>query len=934
VEAARLLRQGLAGNPFLDMKDSRRVQDLLAANEREILAAKPGVAATVAGQLQCRVLVFGLLWAEGSGPRFLQMVAADCRPRVARLSATPPLPWPEETRAQQTLLLSALQAVLPPVGRVLAVISAPGQTEIQVFPFAGNPLKTDATYLAFRALAAEPEPDRAEFLPLLWAGAPAGALRTGAQRLDDVISAKPEPGAQIEIGDLVFIALTPELAAVPGTGRLLLSDPPYAQVLREGKVLGLTPLLIPAETLPGDFTISLLNYEQHSVSLAEAPRTLAADQIVLKELPLVGTIRVTSEPAGATVLLDGKEIGKTPLDARNLPAGEHTVSVRLYGYVTAEKKVQVPRAGTVEAEFALERQTRSVRVVSQPEGAEVTWDNEPVGKAPTVIARTTVGKHSVRLTLPGHAELTQEVEVTPGDKPAEFTYRLERLVGKLRIISQPPGAQVTVAGKPRGAAPLELADLAPGEYQVTALLEGYRPAERTVLVKARETTTVDFVLARKVGSINVKTVPAGAKITLDGENRGTSPALLENIPAGEHVLRLEVENLRPWEGKVTVTDGETTQVQVGLLPLQVEMGTAPGAPPAPVTPAPLPPAMGEPRQFEGSEEPPNFADLDLSDGRQHSWTFPLLRPQDAPGAPSEQIRIDLQPHADGSLTLCLQTRDPLPAEVRIEREDGVLVIFLPGLRAAHNPAGVRVRDVAIHGVRLRNGTTEGSLEVAVTLASGAQFTASRGSGPGRELILKIRRILPMGNAKMVALTFDDTPFPGYTERLLRLLREHRVVATFFVVGRKALEFPTLLRQADEDGHSLQNHSFTHPTLTQLSQDQIRAELQRCNEALIQVVGKAPRFYRPPGGQGNSEVNRIAAGLGLTYAGWDVNVHDYNTPQAQLIADRVVAGTHAGDIILLHDGVVPTLEALPDIITRLRREGFVFVTLDRLLSPSR
>ncbi len=946
VGAAKLLRQGLAGSPLLNLKESVRVQRIMGSDGARILANKPGVAQAVSDQLTCRVLVYGVLWADPKGAQFLQLTGIDCRPRVARLYVTPPLAWPARPDEQQPLLLSALQAVLPPVGRVLATITVDGKTEIQVFPFAKTPLRTDTSYLAFRSvppLGTELPPDRPEHLPPLWNGDYSGRFLTAAARLDDVIGATPEDTAQIRASDMVGLALTKQVVAVPSTGRLVLSDPPFAQVIKDGRVLGLTPLLVPADTMPGDFNLALTNYEKKPITLA-AVTGLLADQFALKELPLVGALRVVSEPDGATVLLDGKQIGKTPLIHPNVQPGKYTVSVRLAGWENAEREIEVARAQAAEAAFTLERQMRGVRVVSQPKGAQVTWDGQDLGKAPAAIARTPVGAHTVKLSLTGYDEVERQVEIQAGGKPAELTFPMVKLVGKLRVTSEPAGAQITVAGKARGVAPVELVDLTPGEYQIAATLAGYREAKQAAIVKVRETAHVKVVMARRVGVIHIKTVPAGAKITLNGQDRGTTPATLEDIPAGDHNLKLESPNLRPWEAKVTVKDEQTTQVQVGLLPLTVDMGTQPGVQPLPPT-APTKPPVPDPfpggtasgpggRDFEGTEDTRSFGLLELGNGQARSWTMGLLRKNDVENSPSDQIRLDFQPHADGSLTVAIRTKQALPAKVDLERNGGTVVVNLPGLRALHNPAGVRIKEGPIHGVRLTNAGPEGELQLTLTLASRAQVTASGTPEATGELLLKIRRPLLMGNSKQVALTFDDLPFPGHTERLLKLLREYRVVATMFVIGHKAANMPTVIRQAHEDGHSIQNHSQTHPKLTTLSPAQVKFELQRCNEVIKQITGKTPTFYRAPGGRNNAEVIRVARALGLATAGWDVNVHDYDTPEAQVIADRVVQGCHAGDIILLHDGVVPTRQALPDIIGRLRRAGFIFVTMDKLMAAPR
>lgn len=937
-DAAHLLREVLAEHPLIDLNHETRTQELLASTTLRILCARPGVARGLAQELNVRVLVFGVLWADADGNQFLQMMAVDCRPRVGRLYATPALPWPQGADAQETRLLSTLQAVLPPVGRVLAIITTNERSEIQVFPFAGHPLKINTTYLALRALTPSESGERPDFVPLLWPGRFTGRLITAAQRLDDVITSQPQGDNQIEIGDLVHLALTEEVFALPSPARLLLSDPPLAQVRQGDRRLGLTPLPVSADQLPGDFQLSLHNYEDELIQLAAVTGVLEGTRVQLTELPLFGTLVVTTDPQGATVSLDGKEIGKAPLTRPAVSAGEHTLVAELPGYHPIEKRVEIERAQEAEVHLVLARQMRAVSIASQPEGAEVSWDGKVIGQTPAQIARTPVGKHVLLLALAGYDEVAQDVEIAPGDQPTELSFDLIRQVGNLQITTTPQGGQVIVAGEPRGAAPVELQELSPGDYEISATLAGYRLAERVVQVKAYETMVVELVLARQVGNIFIKTVPPGAQITLDGEKRGATPATLQDIPVGEHLLRLEVENLRPWENKVLVVDDETTQVQVGLLPLQIELGDQPKPQPVPTVPElPEPPVLppapgpGAIREFEGSDEPISFPLIDLSGGKQHTWTVPLLGPEGWPGAPAARMQFDFQPHADGSLTASLKNHPPLSGEVRVETNADSVIVTVPSLLTPHNPLGVRVKDGGLRAVKLTNGGSPGNVQVEFSLAPGAEASVSRPTRDGQPLVLHIRPRAAPATQKMIALTFDDTPFPEYTERLLQLLREHRVVATFFIIGHKASALSHLVRIAYQDGHNIQNHSFTHPQMTRIRASEIRFELQRCNEVIEQITGEAPSFYRAPGGQINRQVRRIAADLGLQHAGWDVNVHDYNTPDADLIANRVVKSTCNGDIILLHDGVEATLQALPDIIRRLRAKGYTFVTLDQLLN---
>ena len=195
VAATATLKAALAGQPQLDLKTGPRVNDLIGSYTARVLANRPEAARTVADQLGARVLLFGVIGADAAGGRFMQMTAVDCRPHTPRLYALPAQPWPDDPAAQKTTLLSSLQALLPPAGRVLMIASVGGQTSLQLFPFAGMPLRTSATYLAYHALTAEASPERPDYLPLLWEGPYAAKLLTAADHQDDAINASSPDSA-------------------------------------------------------------------------------------------------------------------------------------------------------------------------------------------------------------------------------------------------------------------------------------------------------------------------------------------------------------------------------------------------------------------------------------------------------------------------------------------------------------------------------------------------------------------------------------------------------------------------------------------------------------------------------------------------------------------------------------------------------------------
>jgi len=197
----------------------------------------------------------------------------------------------------------------------------------------------------------------------------------------------------------------------------------------------------------------------------------------------------------------------------------------------------------------------------------------------------------------------------------------------------------------------------------------------------------------------------------------------------------------------------------------------------------------------------------------------------------------------------------------------------------------------------------------------------------------LNRLPASSNA--VAITFDDGPNPDATPRILDVLREQGVSATFFVLGRHAERWPGLVRRMTEEGHQLGNHGYWHRKLHRRLPSYVRADLTRGTEAIVQASGGVrPRVFRAPHGFRNPWVTPIAASLGQRTIGWSLGVWDSARPGASEIARRALNGLHAGSILLLHDGDgydpdgdrLQTAEALPMIIRGLRDRGLQFTTL--------
>ena len=178
----------------------------------------------------------------------------------------------------------------------------------------------------------------------------------------------------------------------------------------------------------------------------------------------------------------------------------------------------------------------------------------------------------------------------------------------------------------------------------------------------------------------------------------------------------------------------------------------------------------------------------------------------------------------------------------------------------------------------------------------------------------------------VALTFDDGP-SAYTAQILNVLGKYGVTATFFVIGRQAAADPALLRRMTAEGHSVQNHTYSHYWLTRYPDSTIADQLARSNQVIEEYTGELPHCFRPPFGAVSDRIRSVAAGQGLASIMWDVDPWDWKHPGSAAVASRVLGRTGGGDIVLFHDTAGwSTIGALPSIIEGLRARGLELVPL--------
>ena len=196
-------------------------------------------------------------------------------------------------------------------------------------------------------------------------------------------------------------------------------------------------------------------------------------------------------------------------------------------------------------------------------------------------------------------------------------------------------------------------------------------------------------------------------------------------------------------------------------------------------------------------------------------------------------------------------------------------------------------------------------------------------------ILKVIRGDP--NKPYIALTFDDGPHGKPTHDLLDILRRLGVPATFFVVGMQAQKFPGIIERMVLEGHELGNHTFHHYRLPRIPLSEVPGELNTTRDLLQKLVGARTRLVRPPGGEYNRAIQRVIEQNGYANILWSDDPADYAAGRTPAQIERFVfRDMTPGGIILLHDGVLPTQAALPRIASRLKADGFIFVTVSELI----
>ncbi|WP_235947233.1 polysaccharide deacetylase family protein [Paenibacillus glycinis] len=191
------------------------------------------------------------------------------------------------------------------------------------------------------------------------------------------------------------------------------------------------------------------------------------------------------------------------------------------------------------------------------------------------------------------------------------------------------------------------------------------------------------------------------------------------------------------------------------------------------------------------------------------------------------------------------------------------------------------------------------------------------------------------DGKQVALTFDDGPDGVATPKILDILKANHIKATFFIVGKQAKAHPDMVRRIVKEGHAIGNHSWSHPDFGSLSTQDAKKQIEDTQDEIEAIAGVRPTLFRPPYGALNDDKKAAVRDLDMAIVDWSVDTRDWAGTTPPNILKLVNKELYPGGIILQHcageqEHLSNTIAALKQLIPALRKQGYAFVTVPKLL----
>ncbi|MCA9779674.1 MAG: serine/threonine protein kinase, partial [Candidatus Eremiobacteraeota bacterium] len=301
-------------------------------------------------------------------------------------------------------------------------------------------------------------------------------------------------------------------------------------------------------------------------------------------------LTITSQPPGASVKLNGIDVGVTPIDVPQLTPGLQAVEIFKDGHKPARELVPLAFAENGEAHYSLDPIVGKLLLTLKPRDAQVTIDSQTYGEIKSDLTLA-AGTHLLKVAKEGYHPYSSEI-VLSEDSPLEVEVGLKPILTTFKISSEPEGAAVTVDGKDKGTTPLTVKDVSFGEHEVGVRLAGHEKFLKTVKVDSDKPMEISAELVALPGAVTITSVPEGAKLKINGEVKGNTPATVNGLEAGEYTITLSLDGYHVLQDKVEVKAGEESKPEFRLSAIPKPQPNPPVSRP-PSRPAP-PPAYQPP----------------------------------------------------------------------------------------------------------------------------------------------------------------------------------------------------------------------------------------------------------------------------------------------------------------------------------------------------
>lgn len=275
-------------------------------------------------------------------------------------------------------------------------------------------------------------------------------------------------------------------------------------------------------------------------------------------------VSITSQPSGATVIIDGMDRGTTPITLFDLAPGRHHIKYRLAGYVEHDRYFRTEEGPFIEKSAVLSEEKGLLLLQSEPSGCNIVVDGVSMGQTPRLITTLSAkDPHTVRFRKAGYLDQTITVRFD-GRKPVVRKETLVLASGTVDVNSDPVGAEVTVNGIARGKTPVKVTGIPKGRAVVKFHLDGFEDEIRELAVNAGDVQTLQIALKGQPGTLHLRSVPEGARFYVNEESHGKGPVTLTGLKPGDYNVRVELEGYGTASKTIKIGNGESVREEFKL----------------------------------------------------------------------------------------------------------------------------------------------------------------------------------------------------------------------------------------------------------------------------------------------------------------------------------------------------------------------------------